>query len=94
MSVFRTVIALLTAAVLVGAPRLVFAQGSTTASPNASTEKTIGVPSTQDAAKVEPSLIVMNAMGAILDDNKLTLTGVAPNAIIFADRPTRRPGMR
>ena len=92
MSVFRTAVALMTAMVLVGAPGSVFAQGATTAAANAPTEKTIGVPSTSDAAKVEPSLIVMNAAGAILDDNKLTLTGIAPNAIIFADRPTRAAG--
>ena len=45
-----------------------------------------------DTAKVEPALIVMNAAGATLADNKLTLTGIAPNAIIFADRPTRAAG--
>jgi hypothetical protein len=92
MSVCRTVVALITVVVLVGAPGSVFAQGSATAPPNAPAEKTIGVSSTQGTAKVEPSLIVMNAVGAILDDNKLTLTGVAPNAIIFADRPTRAAG--
>jgi hypothetical protein len=89
MSVFRAAVALMAAVVLVGAPGSVFAQGSTTA-PTA-VEKTIGVPST-DAVKVEPSLIVMNAVGATLDDNKLTLTGIAPSAIIFADRPTRAAG--
>jgi hypothetical protein len=92
MSVFRTAAVLMTAVVLVGAPGSVFAQRvTTTAAPNASTEKTIGMPST-DAAKVEPSLIVMNAAGATLEDNKLTLTGIAPSAIIFADRPTRAAG--
>jgi hypothetical protein len=91
MSVFRAAVALMAAVVLVGAPGSVFAQGSTTTPPNAPAEKTIGVPST-DAAKVEPSLIVMNAVGATLDDNKLTLTGIAPSAIIFADRPTRAAG--
>ena len=92
MSVFRTAAVLMTVVVLVGAPGSVFAQRmTTTAAPNAPTEKTIGMPST-DTAKVEPSLIVMNAAGATLDDNKLTLTGIAPNAIIFADRPTRAAG--
>jgi hypothetical protein len=56
------------------------------------TQKTIGMSSSQEAAKVEPALIVMNASGATLADNKLTLTGLAPNAIIFADRPTRAAG--
>jgi hypothetical protein len=92
MSVFRTAVALMTAVVLIAAPGSVFGQSATTAPPNAPTEKTIGVPSTTDAAKVEPSLIVMNAVGAILDGNKLTLSGIAPNAIIFADRPTRAAG--
>ena len=91
MLIFRTAVELMTAVVLVGAPGSVFAQGSTTAPPNAPTEKTIGVASA-DAAKVEPSLMVMNAVGAILDDKKLTLTGIAPSAIIFADRPTRAAG--
>jgi hypothetical protein len=89
MSVFRTAVALITAVTFVGAAGSVFAQSATTASPNMPTQKTIGVVST---AKVEPALIVMNAAGAALADNKLTLTGLAPNAIIFADRPTRAAG--
>ena len=92
MPIFRTAVALMTAVALAGAPGSVFAQGSTTAPPNAPPGKTIGVPGTPDATKVEPSLIVMNAVSAMLDDNKLTLTGIAPNAIIFADRPTRAAG--
>lgn len=92
MSVFRTAQALITALVLVGAPGSVFAQSATPAPPEAPALKTIGVPGTPPAAKVEPALIVMNAAGATLADNKLTLTGVAPNAIIFADRPTRAAG--
>jgi len=39
-----------------------------------------------------PSLIVMNAKGASLQDGTLTLTGVAPNSIVFADRPVRAAG--
>ncbi|SOC46060.1 hypothetical protein SAMN05892877_12070 [Rhizobium subbaraonis] len=42
--------------------------------------------------QVEPALIVMNAAGAKLEGNKLTLVGAAPNAIIFADRPVRAAG--
>jgi len=42
--------------------------------------------------QIEPSLIVMNAAGATLTGNKLTLVGAAPNAIIFADRPVRAAG--
>jgi hypothetical protein len=32
-----------------------------------------------------PSLAVLNAKGATLQGNKLTLTGVSPNSIVFAD---------
>jgi hypothetical protein len=51
-------------------------------------QKTIG----QDRPEIVPSLIVMNARGATLQDGKLTLTGVAPNSIVFADRPVRAAG--
>jgi hypothetical protein len=51
-------------------------------------QKTIG----QAGPEVVPSLIVMNARGASLQGGKLTLTGVAPNSIVFADRPVRAAG--
>ncbi len=51
-------------------------------------EKTIG----QAKAQVVPSLIVLNADGATLEGNTLTLKGVATNSIIFADRPVRSAG--
>jgi len=38
------------------------------------------------------SLAVINAQGAKLEGNQLTLTGIAPNAIVFADRPVRAAG--
>jgi hypothetical protein len=41
---------------------------------------------------VVPSLIVMNADGATLEAGTLTLTGVATNSIVFADRPVRAAG--
>jgi hypothetical protein len=55
---------------------------------SAPASKTIGV------AKPEmvPSLIVLNADGASISGNTLTLKGVATNAIIFADRPVRAAG--
>jgi hypothetical protein len=84
--------ALVIALVLAGVPGSVFAQATTTPPSNAPEPKTIGVPSMREAAKVEPALIVVNATGAVLADNKLTLTGVAPSAVIFADRPTRAAG--
>jgi hypothetical protein len=44
--------------------------------------------------KVEmvPSLFVMNADGAALKGHVLTLTGVSPSSIVFADRPVRAAG--
>jgi hypothetical protein len=51
-------------------------------------QKTIG----QAGSDIVPSLIVMNARGASLQGGKLTLTGVAPNSIVFADRPVRAAG--
>jgi hypothetical protein len=92
MSVYKAVAALMITLILAGVPGSVFAQSATTAQSNTPPDKTIGVPSSQEAAKVEPALIVMNASGAILADNKLTLTGLAPNAVIFADRPKRAAG--
>ncbi|MET4485198.1 hypothetical protein ABIA94_000750 [Bradyrhizobium sp. LA7.1] len=50
--------------------------------------KTIGATKSQ----VVPSLIVVNSRGANLQPGKLVLAGVAPNAIIFADRPVRSAG--
>src|SRR5690348_10401480 len=48
----------------------------------------------EDAAaqKLVPSLIVMNAQGASLQGETLTLNGVAPSTIVFADRPVRAAG--
>ena len=61
-----------------------------TAAPAATrTAKTIGQP--QQAAVV-PSMIVLNARSAKLEGQKLTLEGISPNAIIFADRPVRSAG--
>ena len=39
-----------------------------------------------------PSLFVMNARGAGLQGQTLTLVGVSPTAIVFADRPVRAAG--
>ena len=44
------------------------------------------------AQKLVPSLIVMNAQGASLQGETLTLNGVAPSTIVFADRPVRAAG--
>ena len=55
---------------------------------NAPAQKTIGATKTE----IVPSLIVMNAQGASLQGETLTLNGVAPSSIVFADRPVRAAG--
>jgi hypothetical protein len=72
------------AALLFAAPSLAFAQDAI----SAPAQKTIGFP----RPKLSPSLIVVNARGATLEGARLTLTGVAANAILFADRPVRAAG--
>ena len=42
--------------------------------------------------EIVASLAVLNAKGASLQGNKLTLTGVSPNSIVFADRPVHAAG--
>jgi hypothetical protein len=54
-------------------------------------QKSIGQTTTAQS-QVYPSLIVFNSRGASLQGGKLTLTGVSPNAIVFADRPVRAAG--
>lgn len=51
-------------------------------------QKTIG----EARPQVVPSLFVLNARGATLKGGKLTLIGVSPNSIVFADRPVRAAG--
>ena len=58
------------------------------APPHVPLQKSIG----QARPEVVPSLIVMNAAGAALDGSTLTLKGIAPNSIVFADRPVRAAG--
>ena len=54
-----------------------------------SPSKTIGTP---QRPQIVPSMIVLNAKGAKLAGRTLTLDGVSPNAIVFADRPVRAAG--
>jgi hypothetical protein len=54
--------------------------------------KTIGAPSAPAKPEIVPSLFVINSRGATLQGDTLTLTGVSPGAIIFADRPVRSAG--
>ena len=57
--------------------------------PHVPLEKTIGQ---AYSSRPVPSLAVLNAAGAKLEKGKLILTGVSPNTIVFADRPTRAAG--
>jgi hypothetical protein len=57
--------------------------------PNVPLKKTIGVVTPTGPV---PSLAVINSAGATLDNDKLTLTDVSANAIVFADRPVRAAG--
>ncbi|NOJ39997.1 hypothetical protein [Bradyrhizobium australiense] len=64
-----------------------------TSSPAAPTPmKTIGGANSAAKPELIQSLIVMNSRGATLQGDKLTLIGVAPNSIVFADRPVRLAG--
>ena len=57
--------------------------------PHVPLQKTIGVVTPTGPV---PSLFVVNSAGAKLEGSKLTMTGVAPNSIVFADRPVRAAG--
>jgi hypothetical protein len=75
---------LMTVTALLCAPGLAGAQNAITAP----AQKTIG----ESKTEMVPSLIVMNARGASLQGQTLTLMGVSPNSIVFADRPVRAAG--
>jgi hypothetical protein len=80
-----------TIAVFIGAslwmPVMAGAQSPTTPASSAP-------PPSKSSVKVEmvPSLFVMNARGASLQGQTLTLAGVSPTSIVFADRPVRAAG--
>ncbi|AYG62102.1 hypothetical protein [Rhizobium jaguaris] len=57
--------------------------------PHVPLQKTIGVVTPTGPV---PSLAVINSAGATLTSDKLTLTGVSANSIVFADRPVRAAG--
>ena len=77
----------MTIAALLSAPTLTCAQMPTTAA-------TAAPPAGKSSVKVDmvPSLFVMNAHGASLQGQTLTLAGVSPTSIVFADRPVRAAG--
>jgi len=83
-TVTRLVWRIVTVAGFICVPGLALAQDATPVP----TQKTVGLAETQ----IVPSLIVLNAHGASLQGQKLTLTGVAPSSIVFADRPVRAAG--
>lgn len=87
MSDCRIVTSLLAFAAILCASVAASAQAPN-ASPHIPLQKTIG----EAKPVVVPSLIVMNTQGASLQGGKLTLTGIAPNSIVFADRPVRAAG--
>jgi hypothetical protein len=84
----RAACIILTAAALLCAPGLASAQTAPAGTSHVPLEKTIG----QSKPEVVPSLFVLNSRGVSLKDGKLVLTGVAPNSIVFADRPVRAAG--
>ena len=65
------------------------AQTPPAAPPAAAPPKTIGQAA---APRTVPSLIVFNSRGATLQGQKLVMTGISPNSIVFADRPVRSAG--
>jgi hypothetical protein len=87
MSMMKRTGCMIIALVLYGlAPAL--AQSAPPTQDHVPLQKAIG----QAGPEIVPSLIVMNAGGASLQGGKLILTGVAPNSIVFADRPVRAAG--
>jgi hypothetical protein len=83
------IIGLLLVTAFAFAPQAVFAQSGTgQQQQHVPLQKTIG----QSKPQVVPSLFVMNSSGVSLQGGKLTMTGVAPNSIVFADRPVRAAG--
>jgi len=69
-------------------PGMAFAQTA----PAHAAMKTIGTPAAAAKPEIVPSLFVLNSRGATLQGDTLTLTGVIPHSIIFADRPVRSAG--
>src|SRR6516225_9956565 len=86
---------LIAAGIALGVPCLGIAQ-TPSAPPAASTTAPPAAPAPTRATPVKvemvPSLFVMNARGASLQGNTLTLEGISPQSIVFADRPVRAAG--
>jgi len=88
MRVYCPLFQAMTIAALLCTPVLAYAQTPTTAPAPSTT------PPGKSSVKVDmvPSLFVMNAHGASLQGQTLTLAGVSPTSIVFADRPVRAAG--
>ena len=92
MKTFRLSVALATAAATLGLALGAAAQTQPAAPATASVQ---GQPKVVGAARHQrliPSMFVLNARSAKLQDNKLILEGIAPSVIVFADRPVRSAG--
>jgi hypothetical protein len=87
MRLSRSIYRVATIAGLLYLPSLACAQAPTTTATSAS-------PPGKSSVKVDmvPSLFVMNARSASLQGQSLTLAGVSPTSIVFADRPVRAAG--
>jgi hypothetical protein len=87
VKLYRSIYQLMTIGPLLLTPVLACAQAPTTAAPSTS------LPG-KSSVKIDmvPSLIVMNAHGTSLQGQTLTLAGVSPTSIVFADRPVRAAG--
>ena len=87
MALHRAFYALMTSALLFCMPLSASAQ-------TPSTGATSAPPPGKSVVKANmvPSLFVMNARGASLQGQTLTLAGVSLNSIVFADRPVRSAG--
>jgi hypothetical protein len=79
-----------TAQIVTATMSLLFVSGAALAQDAIATpaQKTVGA----HTPKMVPSLAVLNSGGAKLEGGKLTMTGIAPNSIVFADRPVRAAG--
>jgi hypothetical protein len=84
----RTISAAIAVISIFCAPQTGLAQSTTGMPPHVPLQKTNG----QAKTDVVPSLIVLNSRGVSLQGDKLVLSGIAPNSIIFADRPVRSAG--
>jgi hypothetical protein len=84
MKMKHVTIVVMTTASLLCSAAMALAQDAITAP----AQKTIGA----SKSEMVPSLAVLNSHGASLAGGKLTMSGIAPNSIIFADRPVRAAG--